>query len=47
MRFVDRSSNRVVWESHAQETAYADMDTDKEIRKALAKMLEGFPPSAG
>ena len=36
VRFIDRRSNETVWESHAQETVFASMDTDQEIRKALA-----------
>jgi len=44
VRFIDNASGQVAWEGHAHETWLSHMDSKEEIRKAVDRLLEGFPP---
>ena len=44
VRFIDNASGDVAWEGHAHETWLSSMDSKEEIRKAVDRLLEGYPP---
>lgn len=44
VRFTDRASGEIAWEGHAHETWLSHMDSREEIRKAVDRLLDGYPP---